>query len=238
MLFTIVTATFNAGRHIERNVRSVVAQQCDVQHLIIDNCSTDGTLERVRACQSPHVEIFSEKDAGIYDAFNKGIAHARGDVISFLNADDYYLDGALRAVQEIFERDSNVACVHGNIQIERGGKLLALRPRSGLGSYGGARVFHPAFFSRRAALERVGRFNVSYRIAADFDFFLRARKEFTFHHLDQPLTHFTLGGLSTRQRFLATNEVCAIARAHGFGTVHTGLVWVVEMGIKLVGSLR
>src|SRR5262245_12206142 len=104
MRFSIITATFNAERHVERNIRSVMAQQCDVQHLIVDNCSTDRTLEIVRGCQSPHVEIVSEKDRGIYDAFNKGVARARGDVLAVLNSDDFYLDGALRAVQAMFER--------------------------------------------------------------------------------------------------------------------------------------
>lgn len=238
MRFSIITATFNAERHIERNVRSVMAQQCDVQHLIVDNCSTDRTLEIVRDCRSPHVEIVSEKDRGIYDAFNKGVARARGDVLAVLNADDFYLDGTLHAVQAVFERDPGIACVHGNIQVERNGNVRVLRPRSGITSFGGVRVFHPAFFCRRAVFERVGQFDTSYLIAADFDFFIRARREFTFHHLDQPLTHFSLGGISTHRRFLVSNEVYAIARKHRLGLLCSTFVWSLETAIKVAATLR
>ena len=239
MKFSVITPTFNAAQHIERNIRSVVAQEvAELQHLIIDNCSTDGTLDIVKACNSPFVRIVSEKDNGIYDAFNKGIALATGEVIATLNADDFYLDGALNAVVDAFTAHPDVACVHGNIRVERNGTPVTLRPRSGIFSYGGARVFHPAFFCRRRVFEKIGNFDTRYPVAADFDFMLRARKQFPFFHLDRPLTHFSLGGFSTRRRFQSSHEVRAIARSQGFGAVRTTLVWLLEMGIKSIGSLR
>src|ERR1051325_3295817 len=127
ILFSIITATFNSSGTIERNIRSVQEQNhSQLQHLVIDNCSTDDTLERVKACRSPFIEILCERDSGIYDAFNKGVARARGDVIAILNADDYYLPGTIEAVRLVLERDPEVAIVHGNTETTRNGRPVKI----------------------------------------------------------------------------------------------------------------
>lgn len=239
MFFSIVTATFNAARSIERNIRSVIAQShFDLEHLVIDNCSTDDTREIIRACNSPFVEMVSETDNGIYDAFNKGVARARGDVIAFLNADDYYLDGTLAAVREFFAQHPEAAIVHGNARVEKDGKPFTVRAPQGIFSYGGARVLHPAFFCRRAVFEALGPFDTKYKVLADLDFMFRAHQRFAFHHLDRCLTHFALGGISTQRRFSVANEVRAIARSHGYGVAHTSWVWLIECGTKFAGLIK
>ncbi|MFH0910104.1 MAG: glycosyltransferase family 2 protein [Planctomycetota bacterium] len=217
MKFSIVTATHNSGARIEKTVRSVRAQEgVELEHLIVDNASTDDTLERIERCQSPCVRVVSEPDTGIYNAFNKGLARASGGAIAFLNADDFYLPGALARVAARFASLPGAAVVHGNIEVDSPRGPRAVRPRAGWSSFGGARVFHPATFMRREVFERVGSFDERYRIAADLDLFLRARERCAFAHLDKTLTHFALGGVSTERRFRTTAEVVAILRRHGF----------------------
>lgn len=236
MRFTIITATFNCEHQIERTVRSVVAQKhSDIQHLIIDGGSSDGTLDVIRRCHSPFIEVVSETDKGIYDAFNKGVGLAQGDVIAFLNADDYYLDGALETVRQVFDANPKIAVVHGNVRVQKGNQPVTIRAPRGIFAFHGARVLHPAFFCRRSVFDAIGQFNTQYKILADLDFMFRAHKQFAFHHIERCLTHFELGGISTRHRFQVANEVRGIARSHGIGAAHTSIVWLIECGTKLLG---
>lgn len=196
MKFSVITATYNSEKTIERTVRSVMAQRgVDIEHIIIDNCSTDRTLEIIAACKSPFVQVVSAPDRGIYDAFNKGLRIASGDVISFLNSDDFYLDGAFKKVAAVFSRNEDIACVHGNIQVS--GKTCS--PPKGFLSFRGRRIFHPASFMQKLIFDVIGDFDTGFNIVADLDFFLRVPDELKFIHLNETITDFALGGISTRR---------------------------------------
>ena len=218
MRFSIITPTFNCVTTLKDTLDSVVAQTgAEREQIVVDNASRDGTPELVRLLALPHVRLVSEPDSGVYDAFNKGLNLATGDVIGFLNAADRYLPDALAAVAAAFAAHPEAAIVHGNIEVpDRQGHLRALPPPTGLRSLRGRRIYHPACFVRRHVFDTVGRFDLRYRIAADLDWFIRARAHYPFQHLDRPLTHFALGGLSTRHCFRSSREVATILRQHRF----------------------
>lgn len=199
MKFSVITATYNSEKTIERTVRSVMEQSVpDIEHIIVDNCSSDNTLKIISGCKSPFVRVISEPDNGIYDAFNKGLQAASGDVISFLNSDDYYLNDALKKVSAAFSKNKDTVCVHGNIQINN----RTVKPTKGFCSFGERRIFHPATFMRRKVFDLTGLFDGQFKITADLDFFLRIPGELKFVHIDEVLTNFALGGIST-QNFLS-----------------------------------
>src|SRR5690349_17489667 len=130
MQISIITPVYNSERFIESCVRSVVEQNCaDVEHLIIDGGSTDRTMEIVKsyADRHPHIRWLSEKDKGQSDAMNKGLRLARGSLIGFLNADDFYEPGALPAARQILETLPEPSLLIGNCNvIDETGKLLWL----------------------------------------------------------------------------------------------------------------
>jgi len=189
----------------------------DVEHILIDNLSEDRTIENALRI-NPAIRVFSEKDTGIYNAFNKGWQKADGDIISFLNADDYYVDGdILDRVSEVFEYDNSVDCVYGNI-IVNGSEY---KPKTkGILSINGMRIFHPAVFMRKRIFEVLDGFDESFRVCADLDLFLRAEKKgFKFRYTDIPIADFALGGLSTTNLFNATGDVINVLRNNGFSSV-------------------
>ncbi len=210
--FSIVTATFNAGGSIRRCLQSVRENRlAETEHLVIDNQSSDDTLEKVRAFGN--VRVISEKDNGIYEAMNKGIRSAGNELTAGLNADDASQTGTLEAVKERFESVPESDIVYGNILVNG----REVKPPEGIASFGGARIFHPAAFIRRSLFERIGYFDESFRICADLDFFLRAKESgAVFTYLDRPLTDFALGGLSTVRRKQTAAELRHILIRHGY----------------------
>ena len=180
--FSIVTATLNRAALLREAIASVEGQgREDVEHLIIDGGSSDGTREMLAA--HPRLRVVSEPDRGLYDAFNKGLALASGDIVHFLNSDDLLVPGALAAVDAAFA-DERVDVVTGAVDFfERapdGNERVLRRVESGLvlelslrRMLRGVSVFNARFFRRSFAL-RVGPFDLAYRIAADRDFLVRA----------------------------------------------------------------
>ena len=116
MKFSIVTVSYNSEKTIEETIRSVIFQSCkDYEYILVDGGSTDNTLNIVNNYKKYFNKIISEKDNGIYDAINKGIKVASGEIISILNSDDiYYSNNVLSDVENVFENDQNYKCVIGN----------------------------------------------------------------------------------------------------------------------------
>lgn len=179
---TIITATLNRAVLLREAIASVEAQaDAEVEHLIIDAVSTDGTLAMLAA--KPHLRVISEPDRGLYDAFNKGVRLARGSAVLFLNSDDLLAPGALAAVKaaladeavdvatggvDFFERAA--AGAERIVRREDSADALALSLR---GILRGMPAINARFF-RRDFLIRIGEFDTTYRIAADRDLLVRA----------------------------------------------------------------
>lgn len=213
--FSVITATYNAERTVAACLESVQKNKLDhTEHIVVDGASPDQTVDIVK--QYPDVICISEKDNGIYDAMNKGIRNSHNEILSFLNADDHYLDGTLELVRKTFEEHPESDIVHGNILVN--GKVH--KPAKGIPSFGGVRIFHPATFIRRSLFDKLGVYDERYRICADLDFFFRAKKAGAkFTYLDQPLTNFALDGLSTTARGQTASELRSILRIHGYSAL-------------------
>ncbi len=181
---TILTPCRNGVRYVAEAVESVVRQDYPaVEHLVLDACSTDGTLDVL--ARYPHLTVFSEPDLGSHDAMNKGLARASGEVIGLLNTDDFYPDNLLREVGRQFAANPDVDLVAGSciyFMDADGGRRTILHVRKHRNSAGlwlpelmfGVVGINGCFFRRRA-FERLGAFDNSYYIGADRHFMLRAR---------------------------------------------------------------
>lgn len=179
MKITVITVAYNSAATIADTMDSVAMQAYrDMEHLVVDGASRDDTVKIAQARSTPHTRITSEPDKGIYDAMNKGFGLAQGEIIGFLNADDLYADDqVLTQVADAFQDPAIEACfgdlvyvTHDNRRVVRYWKSCPHR----LGSFSrGWCPAHPTFYVRRSALERLGRFDLSFRLAADTEFMLR-----------------------------------------------------------------
>lgn len=198
MKISVVTVCYNSEKVIEKTVQSVITQTFDdFEYIIIDGASTDKTLEIVNKYNDKISKIISEKDGGIYDAMNKGIANASGDYIVFLNADDVFLhENVLKLAAE--KMNDGKALYYGDLVfLEKfTGKLNNRRQNNVNYIYlCGGMLFHPAIFASKKLFEKVGKFDTKYRIVADYDWVIRALVQFkaSCKYLDMPITVFADG---------------------------------------------
>lgn len=206
MRLSVVTAVLNRVGTIDECLGSVAAQaHPDVEHVLVDGVSTDGTLERIQAAaaRSSTVRWQSEPDRGLYDAVNKGVRLATGDVIGVLGADDTYLDERVLAdVAACFETTGCDASYGDLIYVaERTPGLVRRRWVARRGSFRlGWMPPHPTFFVRRAVYERLGLYDTSFRIAADYELMLRyvLRHRIRVEYVGRVLVRMRLGGTSNR----------------------------------------
>lgn len=176
MKISVIIPTYNSAKTIEDTIKSIADQKWpDIQVIIQDGGSTDGTRGIVERYPEAVSGWQSEPDKGIYDAMNKGIKRAAGEVVAILNSDDVWLPGTLKRVAEVFSRNPDVGIVSGSIEVwedlPNGAKVVL--KSSLLHLYIGMTVQHPATFVRRNVYEQVGLFDIHYRIGADYDFVLR-----------------------------------------------------------------
>lgn len=204
MKISIITATFNSSKTLQDTMRSVMEQDYpNVEHLIIDGASKDDTLAIARSYN--HVaRIVSEKDEGIYDAMNKGIAHTTGDVIGILNSDDVYLHNhILSKVMNAFS-DPSIDVVYGDLQYVNAFNLNKITRTWRAGTFTKKKFYygwmppHPAFFVRKKVYETVGNFNLALRSAADYEFMLRVLLKYDHHvrYIPEVLVKMRVGGVS------------------------------------------
>lgn len=177
MKISICTPTYNDARYLNENIQSVMRQtHANFEHIIIDGSSTDGTVDICRSYE--HIRCISESDDGMYDAINKGIKMATGEVIAYLNADDRYYENAFELVIDYFADHPDVEFVYGNCtyidQNERPITTFRSLPYiKALLRFGKICWAQPAFFWRREVNEKIGLFDSTMRTVADYDFFKR-----------------------------------------------------------------
>lgn len=206
MMISVITICYNSEKTIGDTLRSVREQTYkSIEHIIIDGGSTDCTLDVVVAEGAHVAKLISEKDNGIYDAMNKGIKLATGDVVAFLNADDFYKESNVLAKIAFVMQSEQLDALYGDVEFFRAGQkdVVVRRYNSGrftLGRLGwGWMPAHPALFVRRALFDRYGCFGTDYRIAGDFEFIARVLKhpELRHRHFPETLVRMQMGGVST-----------------------------------------
>ncbi len=176
MKISVIIPTFNSAKTIRDTLESIISQNWpDIQVIIQDGGSTDGTKEIVDRYPVALSGWHAMPDNGIYDAMNKGINRATGEVVAILNSDDVWLPGTLKRVADVFFRNPDVGIVSGSIEVwedlPNGAKVVL--KSSLLHLHKGLTIQHPATFVRRNVYNRAGLFNTAYRIGADYDFVLR-----------------------------------------------------------------
>jgi glycosyltransferase involved in cell wall biosynthesis len=177
---TLLTACYNSSATVEDTLRSVNMQDYDdIEHIIIDGASKDETVAICEARGQRITKIISEPDKGIYDAYNKGLTHATGEIIGFINSDDFYCsEDVITRVMNVFQDPSIDAC-HADLvyvhpeqtdQVERFWKSKHITRKALTSGFVPA---HPTVFLRRSVYNQVGNFDLKYRLAADYEFLLR-----------------------------------------------------------------
>jgi glycosyltransferase involved in cell wall biosynthesis len=220
---SIVTVVLNGAATIERCLDSVLGQRAYVlEHIVVDGGSSDGTVEilaRRAAAQPSFLSFTSEPDSGIADGFNKGIGRAQGDWVGLLNADDWYEDGALAKLAKHMDRE---VILHGRMRLHD--PATGASRESGRLDYDPSRHFrpletmpaqHPTCFVPRPVYQRIGEFNLTFRLAMDYEFLLRAHLAgVEFHYLPEVITNFDVSGASAQSGNAARREMMAAQILH------------------------
>jgi glycosyltransferase involved in cell wall biosynthesis len=227
MKISIITVVYNGADTIVSAVDSVLRQDHpDVEYIVIDGASKDRTMEILRSYGDKIAVLVSEPDKGLYDAMNKGVARATGDVVGILNADDFYTDTTvLSAVAREMDRSGADSLM---------GDLVFVRPENleKVVRYYPSRDFtlrkfergdmppHPTFFVRREVYARLGNFDTQFRIAADFDLLLRFlyTGKISWTYLPKVLVTMRTGGITNqglKARFKTNREIIAAMQKNG-----------------------
>ena len=181
MKISIITVTYNCVSVLSDCLNSVASQTYNnIEHIVIDGASTDGTLSLLNSKKHQLDTLVSELDEGIYDAMNKGIKIAKGDIIGFLNSDDFYANNEVisKVVSEFKKEPSLDACYADLIYVNQLNTSKIVRYfkssefKQGLFSKGWCPP-HPTFFARRSVYERFGNFDLNFRIASDVELMMR-----------------------------------------------------------------
>lgn len=226
---SIITAVYNREATVAQAIASVAAQSHnDVEHLIIDGASTDGTLDAVQSLARPGMRVISEPDQGIYDALNKGIFAATGEVVGLMHSDDFFAhDRVLENVALAFER-TGADAVYGDLDYVAAADTSRVVRHWRSGEFAPQRLVrgwmppHPTLFVRREAMLRLGLYNTDYRIAADYEAILRwfGKGGLSLTYIPEVLVKMRLGGESNRSLdriILKSREDYRALRSNGVG---------------------
>lgn len=200
MLISIITVCFNSERTIRDTIESMLRQNYpNYEYIIIDGASTDRTLDIINEYVEKFkgkMRVFSEKDTGIYDAMNKGIRLAKGEVIGFINSDDWYEENALNIILKKYIA-GRMQILYGmeKIIVNNKEKLCWIKHHEFLEE---SMITFPTCFISKSVYDKFGGFDLKYKSAADYDFMLRVfyTNEVQFCPLYEVISNFRLGGIS------------------------------------------
>lgn len=240
---------FNSVGTIEDTINSVQSQTyVDIEHIVIDGGSTDGTKELLESKKSCLGVLLSEPDNGLYDAMNKGIALASGEIIGVLNSDDFFeSEDVVASIVESLNRSPACDLIFGDVVFVEPQDLTQVTRYYGASRFRpwklrfGWMPPHPATFVRRSAYERVGKYRLDMRIAADYDMFVRwlLLAGLKWKYLDKVIVRMRAGGVSTsglKSSIRLNREIVRACRDNG---IYTNLLFVLsKIPFKLLELIR
>lgn len=223
MKISIITVTYNSEETLRDTLESVESQTYkDIEYIIVDGASTDNTIELVNNCSTRVSKCVSEKDKGIYDALNKGLMLATGDVIGFIHSDDIL---ARPDIVEIIARefqDKKVDVVYGDLIFVEKEKIDRVKRYWRSGSFKKYKILlgwappHPSFYMRRDLYLDNGFFDLSFKIAADYDQMIRIlrRDNLKVSYIPEVFVKMRLGGESTKidNAISSTKEIVGVMK--------------------------
>lgn len=229
-LVTVITVAFNSAATIEDTILSVIEQSySNIEYLIIDGGSTDGTLDIIKKYEGKIDYWVSEKDSGIYDAMNKGISLATGDYIGMLNSDDFFSDASAMDGIVSGALSSNADAVFSCLDIVDPSNLDRILRKYRISRFSlfmlriGVMPPHPTFYCRKSCYEMAGGYRTDFRIAADFEMLVRLliKENITWHFIDKVTVKMRSGGLSSsgiKSRLVVNREIIRACSVNGLYT--------------------
>ena len=200
-LFSVITVVYNGEKFLEKTITSVINQSCkDFEYIVIDGGSTDKSLEIIKKYEKKIDYWVSEKDKGIYDAFNKGMIVSKGEFIGFINSDDIYKKNALNIISNYIRKNKVADFIFGSVK-KHWGILHGYKPHKIKYSWGFYSSHSTGFFIKRKVAEKIGFYNIKYKYHADYDYFYRL------------IVKNKMKGISTKK-----NEIIGIFRRGGFSS--------------------
>ncbi len=208
---SVITPSFNSAKTIEKTILSVINQQkkYPLEYIVVDGGSTDNTCKIIQEyVTNKNIDNFklkvklkyiSEPDSGAYDAMNKGINLATGEIIGIINSDDWYLEDAIKTVEEEFEKHPDIDILYSPIENYYKGEYIATFIPGELEKLSiRFTLNHPSCFIKKSAYIAAGLYNLQYKIAADYDMILRLfNNGFKFHSIETSLAAYSLNGMSS-----------------------------------------
>ena len=226
MKFSVITVSFNSEKTIEETILSVIRQNYNnFEYILVDGGSNDKTLEIVNKYKKYFSKIISEKDEGVYDAINKGIKVSTGDIISIIHSDDLFISNEiLSKINNIFKKNLTTKILVGNtliFKLKKNKKKIIRNYRSA-GFYNWMMYFgysppHPSSFIKKEVYSKFGLYNKKFKIAGDFEFFLKALivKKINLNKVNENLVLMRMGGKSNSSissHIISTKEILASFR--------------------------
>ena len=250
MKISIITVSLNASDNIKQAINSV-ANQLDVslEHIICDGFSTDGTqyiIEKQLVLYS-HINYISEKDDGIYDAINKGIRMATGDVIGILNSDDFYADNlVLKKVLNQFETNQSNDIVYGDLNyVHKLSPSKIFRKWISKDYYDnffedGNDLPHPTMFVRKEVFEKIGNYNTSLKIASDYEWMLRALNvnQIKSKYIPILMINMRLGGVSNKSLLNVIRQNLEVLSAWRINGLQPNILVIVKKLLLKVRQIK
>jgi glycosyltransferase involved in cell wall biosynthesis len=227
---SIITVSYNSIRTISDTINSVISQTYpNIEYIIIDGASTEGTVELIKSFGNKISKFKSEPDNGIYNAINKGIKLAEGDIVGIINSDDFFCsNNIIQKVADAFN-DVETDAIYGDVQFVNNGNTSKIvryysSKRFNLEKFKfGFMPAHPGFYAKRELFEKLGYYKTDYIIAADFELLLRFLylNKIKCKYLEMPFVTMRTGGVSNKSilsNFTLNKEIARACKENGIHT--------------------
>lgn len=249
MKISVITVCYNSVATIRDTIESVLEQDySNIEYIIVDGGSSDDTLNIIRKYKNSIDVMISEPDRGIYDAMNKGIQSSSGDIICFLNSDDFYENpNVISDVVDQFKSNPDSSLIFGDVVfVEPFNAEKIVRYYNSVNFKAWKLRFgwmppHPASFFKRSAYERVGKFSLDYKISADYELFVRMLlvHKLNYTRINKVLVKMRAGGISTsgiKNSLLLNSEIVRACKSNG---IYTNVVFILlKVPFKLLELLK